>query len=78
MRDFVLAGAIGNEALVHQGALRSLNLSHNVISNIDLDAFNGLTNLKKVDLSYNKISRLSERLFKGSPCYQYNNHFIAR
>lgn len=70
MRDFVPAGAIGNEALVHQSALRSLNLSHNVISNIDLDAFNGLTNLKKIDLSYNKISRLSERLFKGNSCRQ--------
>lgn len=62
---FYRLGAIGNEAFVQQTSLRSLNMSHNVIANIDMTALKGLSQLQKMDLSYNKISRLSERLFSG-------------
>jgi Leucine-rich repeat (LRR) protein len=41
-------------------------MSHNVIANIDMTALKGLSQLQKMDLSYNKISRLSERLFQGT------------
>ena len=60
-----MIGAIGNEAFSQQTSLRSLNMSHNVIANIDMTAFKGLNQLQKLDLSFNKISRLSERLFQG-------------
>lgn len=63
---FYRLGAIGNEAFVQQTSLRSLNMSHNVIANIDMTALKGLSQLQKMDLSYNKISRLSERLFSGN------------
>ena len=60
-------GSIGNEALVHQHSLRFLNVSRNVIANVDPAAFKGLALLQKMDLSFNKISRMPDKLFQGNP-----------
>lgn len=41
-----------------------VNLQHNAISELDPNAFTGLTKLMRLDLSYNNIARLGEDVFK--------------
>lgn len=42
-----------------------LNLSSNLISEIDSSAFIGCSNLSVLDLSYNRLAQLSPRTFQG-------------
>lgn len=44
-----------------------ITVSNNLIFQIELDAFSGLRNLKRVDLSSNCIPRINNALFKSNP-----------
>lgn len=45
--------------------LRSLDLSHNLLTSIDDDAFQGLFNLEELDLGHNQLAAIAENAFRG-------------
>lgn len=51
-----------NKAFLPMRKLRSLNLTYNYLQEFSLQEIRGLQNLRIVDLSHNKISRLSGRM----------------
>lgn len=51
-----------NKAFLPMRKLRSLNLTHNHLQEFSLQEIRGLQNLRIVDLSHNKINRLSGRM----------------
>ena len=51
-------------AFIELSSLQSLYLNNNAISDIDIDAFEGLINLSELDLSYNKLKRTSPSIFR--------------
>ena len=53
--NFSHLGNLQEDAWVTTPALQALDLSGNRISNIKNNAFNGLSNLTKLDLSHNKF-----------------------
>lgn len=55
---------------MHLLDLKSLNISHNKINNIHMDAFEGLNLLKMLDLSYNTVQYLLNNWFWSMPQLQ--------
>ena len=53
--------------------LRELNLSHNVIQNIQSDAFKDLMYLKILDLSHNMLTYISKQIFSAMPYLEVLN-----
>lgn len=51
-----------NSALLRVRSLRTLNLSHNLLTEFSLQEIYGLQRLKLVDLSHNLIVKLSGRM----------------
>lgn len=52
---------------MHLDSLMLLNASHNKINQIGLNAFEGLTNLKSLDLSFNSVQYILQNWFFHMP-----------